>query len=108
MITEQLEKDERVAWAEQQIMRPRIKKVAAAHQMRYWVKDPLERGLKEPLPKRNHLFNDPLWNYQWYEQDLNNLPNAAKGDMRVLEAWKLGFTGKGIVVSVIDDGKCHL
>nr|AAB30556.1 Lfur2 [Lymnaea stagnalis] len=43
---------------------------------------------------------DPNWKDQWY------LNRGAYGgnDMNVLEAWKKGYTGKNIVVTILDDG----
>ena len=47
------------------------------------------------------LVNDPLWPFAWYLSRglTSNLP-----DMNVTGAWKLGYSGKGVVVSVVDDG----
>ncbi|KAL1508965.1 hypothetical protein ABEB36_003778 [Hypothenemus hampei] len=45
-------------------------------------------------------FPDPLFSEQWY---LNG--GARDGlDMNVAPAWQKGYTGKGIVVSILDDG----
>lgn len=45
-------------------------------------------------------FNDPKWNYQWYMND-----GCEQGfSLNITQAWKMGFTGKGVVLSVIDDG----
>lgn len=43
---------------------------------------------------------DPLYEKQWY------LHGGAQGgyDMKVLEAWKMGYSGKGVVTSILDDG----
>lgn len=43
-------------------------------------------------------FADPLWSYQWY------LNSNGDTTMNVERAWELGFTGKGVVVSILDDG----
>ncbi|XP_050300640.1 furin-like protease 2 [Anthonomus grandis grandis] len=45
-------------------------------------------------------FPDPLYREQWY------LNGGAKDglDMNVAPAWQKGYTGKGIVVSILDDG----
>ncbi|KAJ3594058.1 hypothetical protein NHX12_006390, partial [Muraenolepis orangiensis] len=42
--------------------------------------------------------SDPKFKDQWY---LNN-PN--RRDLNVKGAWELGYTGKGVVVSILDDG----
>ncbi len=39
----------------------------------------------------------------WFlNKDVEGSPNGL--DMNVGEAWSLGYTGKGVVVSIIDDG----
>jgi proprotein convertase subtilisin/kexin type 5 len=45
-------------------------------------------------------FPDPLFKEQWY------LNGGAKDglDMNLAPAWKKGYTGKGVVVSILDDG----
>ncbi|CAH0562213.1 unnamed protein product [Brassicogethes aeneus] len=69
-----LDDDERVHWAEQQEARKRVK-----------------RDLK-------YLDNDPLWPKMWYLNRGNGL------DMNVIPAWNDGITGKGAVVTILDDG----
>ena len=45
-------------------------------------------------------FPDPLFRYQWF---LNG--GAIDGsDMNVKAAWQRGFTGKGVTVTILDDG----
>ncbi|KAK0087632.1 hypothetical protein PV325_000511 [Microctonus aethiopoides] len=48
----------------------------------------------------NNLFPDPLYKEQWY------LNGGAKDgfDMNLGPAWQKGYTGKGVVVSILDDG----
>lgn len=46
-------------------------------------------------------FNDELWSHQWYIYDTRNAPKLS---LRITEAWRMGYTGKGIVVAVMDDG----
>ncbi|KAI6182681.1 PHOMO B domain-containing protein [Aphelenchoides bicaudatus] len=45
-------------------------------------------------------FNDPLWQNQW---EING-QNHQFGDMRIADAWAQGYTGNGVVVSILDDG----
>ena len=55
-----------------------------------------ENGL--PIPKLP--FPDPLYDSQWYL-----VGKAAGGfDMNVRDAWNLGYTGKNVSVSILDDG----
>ncbi|XP_062140559.1 furin-like protease 2 isoform X2 [Drosophila sulfurigaster albostrigata] len=46
------------------------------------------------------IFSDPLFKEQWY------LNGGAKDglDMNIVPAWQKGYTGKGVVVSILDDG----
>jgi len=50
-----------------------------------------------PYEDKMHL-NDPRWPLMWY------LNRGGMLDMNVQEAWELGVTGKGIVVTILDDG----
>uniref|UniRef100_A0A8D0BUH7 Neuroendocrine convertase 1 n=1 Tax=Salvator merianae TaxID=96440 RepID=A0A8D0BUH7_SALMN len=51
-----------------------------------------------------NLFNDPMWNQQWYLQDTRMTPSLPKLDLHVLPVWQKGITGKGVVITVLDDG----
>lgn len=45
-------------------------------------------------------FNDPQWSLQWYIND-----GCDQGfHLNITKAWSQGFTGKGVVLSIIDDG----
>ena len=43
--------------------------------------------------------NDPYWDRMWYLNRGFNL------DMNVEQAWAEGVTGKGVAVTILDDGK---
>ncbi|KFD65974.1 hypothetical protein M514_03148 [Trichuris suis] len=43
-------------------------------------------------------WKDPLYARQWY------LNGFVKNDMKIREAWNMGYTGKNVVVSILDDG----
>ncbi|XP_025829565.1 furin-like protease 1 isoform X2 [Agrilus planipennis] len=66
--------DTRVLWAEQQVAKKRIKRD-------YKLQD-----------------SDPRWPNMWYLNRGNGL------DMNVIPAWLDGITGKGAVVTILDDG----
>uniref|UniRef100_A0A8C1PWI2 Furin (paired basic amino acid cleaving enzyme) a n=1 Tax=Cyprinus carpio TaxID=7962 RepID=A0A8C1PWI2_CYPCA len=70
----QLHTEPQVMWAEQQVVKQRKKRDI------YY----------EPA--------DPKFAQQWY------LYNEDRRDLNVKEAWKQGFTGQGVVVSILDDG----
>jgi len=65
-----------------------------------------ERSSVNPKQKRQNggiIFTDPMFREQWY---LNG--GARNGaDMNVVPAWRKGYTGKGVVVSILDDGIQH-
>ena len=57
-------------------------------------------------PKLEELktkWNDPLWPQMWFlNRGDDELGNGL--DMNVEEAWKTGVSGKGVVVTILDDG----
>uniref|UniRef100_A0A8C5M5P8 Neuroendocrine convertase 1 n=1 Tax=Leptobrachium leishanense TaxID=445787 RepID=A0A8C5M5P8_9ANUR len=76
---------QKVSWAEQQYIKHRSKRSA----------------FREDTEK---LFNDPMWSRQWYLQDTRVNPSLPKLDLHVIPVWRKGITGKGVVVTVLDDG----
>ncbi|KAI4458893.1 proprotein convertase subtilisin/kexin-related [Holotrichia oblita] len=65
--------------------------------------------LKKPFrPRLNRLFNDELWTQEWYLQDTRTRPDLPKLDLNVLPVYKAGITGKGVRVSILDDGIEHI
>ncbi|XP_075037384.1 neuroendocrine convertase 1 [Mixophyes fleayi] len=84
-ITKRLTDDERVSWAEQQYIKERSKRSTFR-------------------PNTENLFNDPMWSRQWYLQDTRVNPSLPKLDLHVIPVWRKGITGKGVVVTVLDDG----
>ncbi|XP_047218660.1 furin (paired basic amino acid cleaving enzyme) a [Girardinichthys multiradiatus] len=69
-----LQRDPKVTWAEQQVSKQRKKRDTATE------------------------FVDPKFRDQWY------LYNDNHRDLNAKAAWQLGYTGKGVVVSILDDG----
>ncbi|KAF2368887.1 Proprotein convertase P [Trinorchestia longiramus] len=53
--------------------------------------------------RADERFTDPLYRQQWY------LDKGAHGgyDMNVIPAWQKGYTGRGVTVSILDDGIQH-
>ncbi|KAK4883552.1 hypothetical protein RN001_006871 [Aquatica leii] len=49
-------------------------------------------------------FNDELWTQEWYMQDTRTHTDLPKLDLNVLPVYKTGITGKGIRISILDDG----
>nr|XP_054752954.1 PC3-like endoprotease variant B isoform X2 [Lytechinus pictus] len=90
---ELLSQDSRVTWVEQQRIIAHAKKRADD------VVPPDQTGANWAIP-----FNDPLFKKQWYLYN-DGQEGATPGmDMNLMPAWKLGYTGKGVVVTIVDDG----
>ncbi|XP_019130796.1 neuroendocrine convertase 1 isoform X2 [Larimichthys crocea] len=88
-ITRRLSEDDRVLWAEQQYEKRRNKRASF-------------RECRDcPVDK---LFDDPMWNQQWYLQDTRTSSSLPKLDLHVIPVWQKGITGKGVVITVLDDG----
>lgn len=86
----------RVRWAKQQTLLFRHKRGFEA----------IDRASRFAEIKRDsRWFDDPEWPKQWYLYDTGK--NRVSGNLGVLEATKLGYTGKGVVVSIVDDGLDH-
>ncbi|XP_071450351.1 neuroendocrine convertase 1-like [Hetaerina americana] len=85
-LTHKLIMDKRVMWAEQQFSKPRDK-----------------RGYLERQETHN-LFNDELWDHQWYLQDTRTKYDMPKMDLHVIGVYKKGVTGRGVRICVLDDG----
>uniref|UniRef100_A0A3Q3JNC6 Proprotein convertase subtilisin/kexin type 6 n=1 Tax=Monopterus albus TaxID=43700 RepID=A0A3Q3JNC6_MONAL len=76
--------DPMVDWAQQQVAKPRVKRHA---------------------PRNQDLihFNDPKWSNMWYIH-CNNKSSRCRSEMNILPAWQRGYTGKDVVVTILDDG----
>ncbi|XP_020643443.3 proprotein convertase subtilisin/kexin type 5 isoform X1 [Pogona vitticeps] len=75
----------KVEWIEQQVVKIRRK-----------------RDYK-PGGIQSMYFNDPKWQSMWYMHCSDNT-NLCQSDMNIVGAWKRGYTGKNIVVTILDDG----
>lgn len=50
-------------------------------------------------------FNDELWMHQWYLQDNSNVAQIQSDiELKVEDVWRMGYTGNGVVVTILDDG----
>nr|XP_034178755.1 neuroendocrine convertase 1-like isoform X3 [Osmia lignaria] len=50
------------------------------------------------------MFNDELWDQEWYLQDTRLNTALPKLDLNVLPLYRLGVTGRGVKIAVLDDG----
>ncbi|XP_076044014.1 furin-like protease 2 [Oratosquilla oratoria] len=115
---QKLHSDPQVLWVEQQVEKRRVKRDglsdvppdAAAQELREkrqfhpkWARFGLLSFPATPSRGGSSRFPDPLFEQQWY------LSEGANGgfDMNVGPAWRRGYTGKGVVVSILDDGIQH-
>ncbi|KAK9542508.1 hypothetical protein VZT92_000365 [Zoarces viviparus] len=76
--------DPEVDWAQQQVVKHRVKRYAKSD------------------PSFIH-FNDPKWSNMWYIH-CNDKSNPCHSEMNILAAWQRGYTGKNVVVTILDDG----
>uniref|UniRef100_A0A8D2L297 Proprotein convertase subtilisin/kexin type 6 n=2 Tax=Varanus komodoensis TaxID=61221 RepID=A0A8D2L297_VARKO len=79
-----LRMDPKVRWLQQQEVKRRVKRRV----------------------RRDHQFvsfNDPLWPEMWYMHCEDN-DSECRSEMNVLAAWQRGYTGKDVVITILDDG----
>jgi proprotein convertase subtilisin/kexin type 1 len=93
-----LVEDRRVIWAEPQRGKSRQKR----DYLDYFVGN--QKIHKKPLHPRARPFNDELWTQEWYLQDTRSRSDLPKLDLNVLPLYKSGITGKGVRISILDDG----
>uniref|UniRef100_A0AAQ5XII5 Proprotein convertase subtilisin/kexin type 6 n=1 Tax=Amphiprion ocellaris TaxID=80972 RepID=A0AAQ5XII5_AMPOC len=74
--------DPKVDWAQQQVVKPRIKRHARTDVIH---------------------FNDPKWSNMWYIH-CNDKSHHCRSEMNILAAWQRGYTGKNVVITIVDDG----
>ncbi|XP_046431301.1 neuroendocrine convertase 1-like [Neodiprion fabricii] len=70
------------------------------------VRDAGRRRKKRSIQEieNSKMFNDELWGQEWYLQDTRSTKDLPKLDLNVLPLYRLGITGRGIRVAVLDDG----
>ncbi|XP_052663906.1 proprotein convertase subtilisin/kexin type 6 isoform X3 [Harpia harpyja] len=79
-----LRMDPKVDWLQQQEVKRRVKRQV--------------RGEPHALP-----FNDPVWPNMWYLH-CGDKSSRCRSEMNILAAWQRGYTGKNVVVTILDDG----
>ena len=98
-----------VKWAEQMVEKKRFKRdtIDMTQQERpLWdqiFEESIESSKKVRSKRQRNFVDDPMFSTQWH------LNNGARGgnDMNVKPAWNRGFSGKGVVVTILDDGIQH-
>ncbi|KAI4878135.1 hypothetical protein NFI96_007718 [Prochilodus magdalenae] len=85
----------KVEWIEQQIVKRRVKR---DYKPSYTC-----AFLSSPAQTDYIYFNDAKWSNMWYIHRNDNI-NSCQSDMNIVGAWKRGYTGKDVVVTILDDG----
>lgn len=96
-----LQNEPMIEWIEEQVPKSRKKRDYMDYDDRYM--KPLsqeDQVNNEDLTK----FNDPMWAKLWYINHNTHEHAKSPNSMRVKEAWKKGYTGKGVIVTILDDG----
>ncbi|KAK3565727.1 hypothetical protein QTP86_014189 [Hemibagrus guttatus] len=85
----------KVEWIQQQVIKRRVKRDYK----------PLYPGpVKTSAAQADSIyFNDAKWSSMWYIHCNDNIHNC-QSDMNIVGAWKRGYTGKDVVVTILDDG----
>lgn len=84
-----------------------------SHPQVKWVKRErvLSREKRADMPSRpSHReihFNDPRLTEEWYIKNEGQTSGPATFDSKVDKVWREGYSGKGVVLSVLDDGMDH-
>jgi len=115
-----LTREPEVKWFEQQLELKRVKRdhiIPGQHVSKRDFPEPsnIWDGIFEELGSETRLnpkkkrqnngfgFSDPMFRRQWFI----NGGGRNGADMNVKPAWRKGYTGKGVVVSILDDGIQH-
>ncbi|XP_056289183.1 proprotein convertase subtilisin/kexin type 5 [Pseudoliparis swirei] len=87
-----------VEWLQQQVVHRRVKSNSRAGPIS-------DIPTAHPLSNRTQTlpYNNSLWNSPWYIH-CSDESKGCQSCMNIAGAWRRGYTGKGVVVSVLDDG----
>ncbi|XP_016105821.1 proprotein convertase subtilisin/kexin type 5-like [Sinocyclocheilus grahami] len=84
-----------VEWVQQQVVKRRTKRD---------YKPSYPGPVQSSMAQSNSIyFNDAKWSSMWYIHCNDNIHNC-QSDMNIVGAWKRGYTGKDVVVTILDDG----
>ncbi|XP_033845941.2 proprotein convertase subtilisin/kexin type 5 [Periophthalmus magnuspinnatus] len=94
-------KEAEVEWLQQQIVQKRVNRVSGVRQIystKHFSAFHLPSNQTTPLQ-----FDNPKWSSLWFIR-CSDRATGCRSHMNIAGAWKRGYTGKGVVVSVVDDG----
>lgn len=98
VLTKRLSDDKRVIWAEQQVVKPRVKRGLIRRKRQ-------DFDYNYKYPDCRYKYDDEFWDKQWYLCDTRDRPGLPRIDFNPSAVWDgLNITGRGIVVTVMDDG----
>ncbi|KAG7241172.1 hypothetical protein INR49_025915, partial [Caranx melampygus] len=105
-VTVRVAKETKVEWLQQQVVLRRVKR-SSRENLNLSITDMKTKHLPPPHPQSNRTqmlhFSDPVLNSLWYIH-CSDESTGCQARMNVAAAWRRGYTGKGVVVSVLDDG----
>ncbi|XP_034048082.1 proprotein convertase subtilisin/kexin type 5 [Thalassophryne amazonica] len=92
-------KETEVDWLQQQVIQTRIKR----NSVLMWNTKPFPSShLGSSRSVMMHL-SDLMWNRLWYMR-CSDESEGCRSHMNIVGAWSRGYTGEGVVLSVLDDG----
>uniref|UniRef100_A0A8C2A1W1 Proprotein convertase subtilisin/kexin type 5b n=1 Tax=Cyprinus carpio TaxID=7962 RepID=A0A8C2A1W1_CYPCA len=68
-----------------------------------WLQQQVVKRRTNMVQSSSIYFNDAKWSSMWYIHCNDNIHNC-QSDMNIVGAWKRGYTGKDVVVTILDDG----
>nr|XP_029512291.1 proprotein convertase subtilisin/kexin type 5-like [Oncorhynchus nerka] len=104
-VTDLVAKETKVEWMQQQVVHWRTKRNSrASHIYSIDVRTKhIHPGPVQPNQTQTLVFNDPQWCSLWYIH-CSEGSQGCPSYMNIEGAWRRGHTGKGVVVSILDDG----
>ncbi|XP_005107019.1 PC3-like endoprotease variant B [Aplysia californica] len=115
-----LQNDERVAHAQQEVVLHRVKRRNVIYDKQlelpirsieddslYTRVEPSNLATRDNIYGVSVKFEDPKFKDMWYLVNRGQSGGEKGLDMNVAVVWQNGFTGKGVVVCILDDGIDH-
>ncbi|KAG7499791.1 proprotein convertase subtilisin/kexin type 5-like [Solea senegalensis] len=99
-VTASVARETKVEWLQQQVVQKRAKRNSVLADMK---PKGLPAAHAQSISSHSLHFNDPVWSSLWYIH-CSDESKGCLSHMNIAAAWDRGYTGKGVVVSVLDDG----
>ncbi|XP_038130845.1 proprotein convertase subtilisin/kexin type 5 [Cyprinodon tularosa] len=104
-VTHLLTKETKVEWLQQQVVLKRVKRTSTrsyVHNTDRVTRHSPNSPIDPSNLHQNVDFSWPLWYNLWNTSCTEK--NGCQSRMNIAAVWRRGYTGKGVVVSVLDDG----